>query len=332
MLVQVFFSCDSHYFPGMKIVVLDGFTLNPGDLTWDSLKALGDCEIYDRSASDEIVKRTAGANIVLTNKVILKAEHFNALPALKYVGILATGTNVVDLGAARSRDITVTNIPAYGSKSVAQTTIALLLELTQHAGHHSQAVHEGRWSAGPDWCFWDYPLIELDGLTLGIVGAGRIGIAVGELARAFGMKVMAYNPRPRPVPPFVELVELERLLRESDVVSLHCPLTPENQRLINAERLAWMKSSSFLLNTSRGGLVDESALADALNSGRLAGAGLDVLSEEPPPDNNPLLKAKNCIITPHLAWGTLAARSRLLNIATENIQAFLGGHPKNVVN
>jgi glycerate dehydrogenase len=316
----------------MKIVVLDGFTLNPGDLTWDSLKALGECEIYDRTAADEIVRRTAGADLVLTNKVILKAEHFKALPGLKYVGILATGTNVVDLDAARSRGIPVTNIPAYGTKSVAQTAMALLLELTQHAGHHSQAVHEGRWSAGPDWCFWDYPLVELDGLTLGIIGAGRIGIAVGELARALGMKVLAYNPRPKPVPAFVELVALERLLRESDVVSLHCPLTPENRKLMNAERLAWMKPSSFLLNTSRGGLVDESALADALNSGRLAGAGLDVLSEEPPSANNPLLNAKNCIITPHLAWGTRAARSRLMKIATENIQAFLGGKPKNVVN
>ena len=315
----------------MKIVVLDGFTLNPGDLTWDSLKALGECEIYDRTPADEIIKRTAGANLVLTNKVILKAEHFNALPGLKYVGILATGTNVVDLGAARSRGIPVTNIPAYGSKSVAQTTIALLLELTQHVGHHSQAVREGRWSAGPDWCFWDYPLVELDGLTLGIIGAGRIGIAVGELARAFGMKVLAYNPRPKPVPAFVELVALERLLRESDVVGLHCPLTPENRQLMNAERLAWMKRSSFLLNTSRGGLVDEPALAEALNSGRLAGAGLDVLSEEPPPASNPLLKAKNCIITPHLAWGTRAARGRLMKIATENIQAFLEGRPTNVV-
>jgi glycerate dehydrogenase len=330
--VPVFFSRRCDYFAVMKIVVLDGFTLNPGDLSWDSLKTLGHCAIHDRTPSSEVVTRANGAEIVLTNKVVLNAEHLNALPDLKYIGILATGTNVVDVPAARSRGIVVTNIPAYGTQSVAQTTMALLLELTQRAGHHSHAVHEGRWSAGTDWCFWDYPLIELSDLTFGIIGAGRIGLAVGELAHGFGMKVLAYNPRPRPMPSFIKSVELKHLLQESDVVSLHCPLTPENQKLMNSERLGWMKPSAFLLNTSRGGLVDESALADALNTGRLAGAGLDVLSTEPPPLSNPLLKAKNCVITPHLAWGTRAARNRLMKIATENIRAFLNGRPQNVVN
>jgi glycerate dehydrogenase len=332
LLVPIFFRGPGDYFPRMKIVVLDGFTLNPGDLAWDSLKSLGECQNNDRTPPEDVVKRAAGAEIVLTNKVVLNAEHFRALPTLKYIGILATGTNVVDFKAARAAGITVTNIPAYGTRSVAQTTMALLLELTQRVGHHSQAVHEGRWTAGPDWSFWDYPLVELDGLTMGIVGAGRIGLAAGELGHAFGMKVVAYNPKPKPAPSFIRLVELDQLFRDSDVVSLHCPLTPENRALVNAERLARMKPSAFLLNTSRGGLVDETALAAALNSSRLAGAATDVLSQEPPCSDNPLLQARNCIITPHLAWGTRAARSRLMKVAVENIRAFLAGRPQNVVN
>ncbi len=316
----------------MKICVLDGFTLNPGDLNWDELHQLGPCEIHDRTPSAEINLRAGAAEIVLTNKTPLTREMLAALPKLKYVGVLATGTNVVDLVAARERNIVVTNVPAYGSRSVAQATMALLLELTNHVGYHAQRVRDGKWTRAKDWCFWDSPLVELDGLTLGIVGYGRIGAQVAEIAHALGMKVIAYSPSQKTVSAFVTFVELETLFRTSDVVSLHCPLTPLTQKLVNAKRLDWMKPSAFLLNTSRGPLVDEIALADALNSGRLAGAGLDVLSVEPPPENNPLLQSKNCLITPHNAWGTRAARLRLMGVAVENVRAFIAGKPQNVVN
>jgi glycerate dehydrogenase len=315
-----------------KIVVLDGFTLNPGDLNWDELNSLGPCAIYDRTSPTEVLGRAKDAEIVLTNKTVLNREHIQHLLELKYIGVLATGTNIVDLAAARERGIPVTNVPAYGTRSVAQTTLALLLELTQQVGHHARTVREGRWTRSPDWCYWDYPLVELDGLTMGIVGLGRIGLAVAELAAAFGMKVLACTSHSKGEPAFVRLVELQTIFRESDVVSLHCPLTEQTRNLVNAERLLWMKPSALLLNTSRGALVDEQALADALNAGRLAGAGVDVLSAEPPPAENPLLKAKNCLITPHLAWGTRAARARLLKIAVENVRAFLQGRPQNVVN
>lgn len=320
-----------------RIVVLDGFTLNPGDLSWDELKALGDCKIHGRSAPSEVLDRAAEAELVLTNKVPLTREHFAKLAGLKYVGVLATGTNVVDLAAARERGVVVTNVPAYGTASVAQTTMALLLELAQHAGHHSHAVRDGRWTRNPDWCYWDFPLIELEGLTIGIVGLGRIGTAVARLAAAFGMRVIAaqrQTPSPAPLlasQPGITRLELEAVFCQSDVVSLHCPLTAETRHLVNAERLSWMKTTAFLLNTSRGPLVDEQALADALNSGRLAGAGLDVLSTEPPTATNPLLTAKNCIITPHLAWATRSARARLMAIAVENVRVFLSGKPKNIV-
>ncbi len=323
----------------MRIVVLDGFTLNPGDLDWNELKALGSCEIYERSRPNEILNRAAGAEILLTNKVELTREHLSQLPALKYIGVLATGINIVELAMARQRGIVVTNVPAYGTKSVAQTTIALLLELTQHAGHHARTVREGRWTASADWCYWDFPLIELDGLTLGVIGLGRIGKAVADLAIAFGMRVIASKSSSVAEPKFpseggtsILRFELESVFRQSDVLSLHCPLTPETRLLVNEERLSWIKPTAFLLNTSRGMLVDEMALADALNSGRLAGAGLDVLSAEPPPAGNPLLTAKNCIITPHLAWATRAARARLMKVAVENVKAFLAGRPQNVVN
>jgi len=316
----------------MKIVVLDGFTLNPGDLSWGELESLGPCEFHDRTPSDEIFAHARDAEILLTNKAPLERDLIHRLPKLKYIGVLATGTNIVDLAAARERGIPVTNVPAYGTRSVAQTTMALLLELTQHVGHHSQTVREGRWSRCIDWCYWDHPLIELDGLTMGIVGFGRIGRSVAELAVAFGMNVLSSTPRSNPAQTFARLVDLETLFRNSDVISLHCPLTSQTERMVNAERLSCVKPTAFLLNTSRGLLVDEQALADALNSGRLAGAGLDVLSSEPPPPTNPLLRAKNCIITPHLAWGTRAARSRLMKTAVENIRAFLSGHPQNVVN
>jgi glycerate dehydrogenase len=270
----------------MNIVVLDGYTLNPGDLSWDALRELGPCEIYDRSASDEIVPRSASAEIVLTNKVKLNQGYMSSVPALKYIGVTATGYNVVDVAAARERKVIVTNVTTYGTQSVAQMTFALLLELTQHVGHHAQTVREGRWTRSPDFCYWDYPLIELDGLTMGIIGFGRIGQTVGKLAEAFGMKVLTHSRR-QPAK------EMENLFGQSDVISLHCPLTPETKHLVNQERLAWMKPTAFLLNTSRGPLIDESALAKALNEARIAGAGLDVLAVEPPTADNPLLRAKN---------------------------------------
>src|SRR2546427_2571205 len=269
----------------MKIVVLDGFTLNPGDLSWDELKSLGDCDIYDRTPPEEVVKRAADAEIVLTNKAPVTRESILALPRLKYIGVLATGYNIVDTAAARERNIPVTNVPTYGTRSVAQHTFALLLELTQHAGHHARTVRDGRWTKSPDFCYWDYPLVELDGLTMGIVGYGRIGNAVAGLAAAFGMGVLATSSTPRQPPPGIQCVDLETLFRQSDVVSLHCPLTAQTRNLVNADRLALMKPTAFLLNTSRGPLVDERALADALNSGRIAGIGLDVFSAEPPPAN-----------------------------------------------
>lgn len=316
----------------MNICVLDGYTLNPGDLSWTELQQLGPVVIHDRTPPTDIIVRAANAEIVLTNKTPLTRATLAALPKLKYIGVLATGTNVVDLPAARERGIPVTNVPAYGSRSVAQATFALLLELTLRTGHHAQRVREGDWTRAADWCFWDSPLVELDGLTLGIVGLGRIGVTVAEIGRAFGMQVVAYNPSAKSAPPFVRFADLETLFRASDVVSLHCPLTPQTKNLVNAERLDWMNPSAYLLNTSRGPLIDEPALAEALNAGRLAGAGLDVLSVEPPPADNPLLSARNCIVTPHNAWGTRAARARLLHIAVENVRAFVDGKAQNVVN
>ena len=316
----------------MNIVVLDGFTLNPGDLSWDEFESLGNCVIYGRTPPDQVTNRAAGADFVLTNKTVLTRDHIQKLLKLRYIGVLATGTNVVDLVAARERNIPVTNVPAYGTKSVAQATFALLLELAHRTGHHAQTVRDGQWTRGPEWCYWDFPLVELDGLTMGIVGFGRIGRAVAELAHAFGMNVLAHSPSARAAPPFVRFVGIETLFKESDVVSLHCPLTPDTKNLVNARRLALMKPTACLLNTSRGLLVDEPALADALNAGRIAGAGLDVLSVEPPPASNSLLHAINCIITPHNAWATRAARARLMRIAVENVRAFLAGKPQNVVN
>jgi glycerate dehydrogenase len=316
----------------MNIVVLDGFTLNPGDLSWEVLEALGPCTIHDRTAPGDLLARAGSAEVLLTNKTVISRDAIQQLQRPGYIGVLATGTNVVDLGAARERKITVTNVPAYGTKSVAQTTIALLLELTHRVGHHDRRVHQGDWSRCADWCFWDGALIELDGLTMGIVGFGRIGRAVATLARAFGMGILAHSGVAKSADAEVRFVSLETLFGESDVVSLHCPLTPETRGLVNVERLAWMKPSAFLLNTSRGPLIDEAALAEALNQGRIAGAGVDVLSVEPPRAQNPLLHAKNCVITPHLAWATRAARSRLMHVAVENVRAWIAGTPKNVVN
>jgi len=316
----------------MKIVVLDGHTLNPGDLSWKGLQALGTCDIHERTPPADVVARAADAEMLITNKVALGREHLAALPRLRYIGVTATGYNIVDVTAAAERQVIVTNVPAYGTRSVAQHTFALLLELTQHAGHHARTVRESRWVHSPDWCYWDQPLVELDGLTLGIIGYGRIGQAVGKLAEAFGMKVVTtLSSSGRPPASGVAVVDLDRLFSDSDVVTLHCPLTPQTKHLVNATRLARMKPSAFLLNTSRGPLVDEAALASALNRGALAGAGLDVLATEPPSADNPLPTAKHCIITPHIAWATRAARARLMGVAVENVRAFLAGRPQNVV-
>ena len=317
----------------MKIVVLDGYTLNPGDLSWDGLRALGECEVYDRTPSGLVVERARGAEAVLTNKVIVGREEIAQLPDLRYIGVLATGYNIVDTAAARERGIPVTNVPEYGTRSVAQMTFALLLELALHVGHHAQTVREGRWTRSADFCYWDYPLVELAGKTMGLIGIGRIGRAAAELALAFGMTVLAHDVHTPPtLPAGIRMVDLETLLRESDVVSLHCPLTAENQGLINAARLALMQPTAFLINTSRGPLVVAQDLADALNGGRLAGAGVDVLPVEPPPADNPLLSAQNCLVTPHIAWATGAARARLMDTVVENLRAFQAGQPQNVVN
>jgi glycerate dehydrogenase len=314
----------------MNIVILDAYTLNPGDLSWDALHKLGNCEIYDRTPPDKVVQRAANAEIVLTNKTVLTSKEINQLPKLKYIGVLATGYNVVDIEAAKARNIIVTNVPSYGTNSVAQMVFALLLELTKHIGLHSEGVKTGRWSNQPDFCYWDKPLIDIENLTIGIVGLGAIGAAVAKLAAAFGMSVLAYQRNPKPMPD-VKHVDLETIFKQSDVISLHCPLTPETQQIINIQSLALMKTSAFLINTSRGGLVDEAALTKALETKQIAGAALDVLNIEPPNADNPLFKLDNCIITPHIAWATQTARQRLLNIAIANIKGYLKGDLQNIV-
>jgi glycerate dehydrogenase len=316
----------------MKIIVLDGYTLNPGDLSWAGLETLGDCEIHDRTRPEDVVARAAEAEIVLTNKTIVNAAAIAALPDLRYLGVLATGYNIVDVAAARSRGIPVTNVPNYGTQSVAQLVFALLLELTSHVGQHARSVRDGAWSRSPDFCFWDKPLIELAGKTFGIVGFGRIGVQVAAMARAFGMIVIAHTRTPPvPLPADLELVDLDTLFRRSQVVSLHCPLTEQTRGLVNRDRLARMPAGAYLINTARGPLVDEAALDEALRSGALGGAGLDVLSIEPPPPDHPLLAAPRCVITPHVAWATTAARARLLHEAVQNVKAFLEGRPRNLV-
>jgi len=317
----------------MNIVVLDGYTLNPGDLTWKDLEALGQCTVYDRTSPQETVSRAKDAEMVLTNKTVLSSDVIKLLARLKYIGVLATGYNVVDIEAARNSGIPVTNVPAYSTPSVAQMVFAHLLNLTQHVAHHAETVRCGRWTCNPDFCYWDTPLVELAGLTMGIIGFGRIGQATARLALAFGMKVIAYDiATPSRMPEGCQFVELEEIFRVSDVISLHCPLTPQTEKIINKERLELMKKTAYLVNTSRGALVDEQALAQALNNERIAGAGLDVLSTEPPDRNNPLLQAKNCYITPHIAWATRAARKRLLKVVVDNVASFLAGRPQNVVN
>ncbi|MDR0972710.1 MAG: D-2-hydroxyacid dehydrogenase [Prevotellaceae bacterium] len=316
----------------MKIVVLDGYALNPGDLSWTPLQELGECVIYDRTPSEDVLARAADAEILLTNKTEITAAHMAALPALRYVGVLATGYNVVDIAAARERGIVVTNIPAYSTTSVAQMVFAHILNITMQVGYHSELVRAGKWTTCEDFSFAATPLLELTGRKLGIVGLGATGFMTARIALSFGMKVWAYTSKLRlQLPPEIKKMELDQLFRECDIVSLHCPLTDDTRELVNAERLALMKPTAILINTSRGGVVDEQALADALNGGQIYAAGLDVLSTEPPRADNPLLTARNCFITPHIAWATLAARQRLMTIMTDNVRAFLAGKPENNV-
>ncbi|MCK4346675.1 MAG: D-2-hydroxyacid dehydrogenase [Bacteroidales bacterium] len=317
----------------MKIVVLDAFTLNPGDLSWESLKELGECKIYNRTSSAEIIERAEEADILLTNKTPISGETISKLPYLKYIGLLSTGYDVVDIVAAKKKNIVVTNILTYGTSSVAQMVFAHIFNLTQHVGMHAESVKNGEWLNSKDFCYWTRPLIELREKILGIIGFGKIGKEVAKIALAFGMKVIVHDR-------FIEqnsdcevlFVELATLLEESDFVSLHCPLTSDTYRFLNGDKIQRMKRSAFLINTSRGLLIDEAALADALNKEKIAGAGLDVLSKEPPIPENPLPKARNCFITPHIAWATIEARTRLMKIAVKNIQMFLSGDPINVVN
>jgi len=318
----------------MKIVVLDGFTLNPGDLSWEGLKNIGDLVVYDRTPPDQILERSKGAEIIFTNKTPLGAEILNKLPSLKYIGVLATGYNVVDTETAKRNGVVVANVPGYGSPSVAQMTFALLLELCQHVQQHSDSVKKGDWASSADWCYWNYPLVELAGKTMGIIGFGNIGQKVADIATAFGMNVIGSDVRQTDQShrKNFKWVDIPELLEYSDVVSIHCPLFPETLGLINKESLKKMKNSAFLLNTSRGPIIVDSDLADALNNGVIAGAGIDVLSVEPPSKDNPLFKAENCIVTPHIAWATKESRSRLMDITINNLNAFISGSPINVVN
>jgi len=316
-----------------KIIVLDGYRENPGDLSWEGLEALGELTVYDRTPNELAAGRIGDANIVYTNKTPITRETMEACPSIRFIGVLATGYNVVDVEAAKERGIPVTNIPTYGSNSVSQFAIALLLEICHHIGHHSKAVGEGRWETNPDWCFWDYPLIELAGKTMGVIGLGRIGLLTGRIAKALGMNIIAFDENPTESGREVaEYVSLEKLLAASDVISLHCPLFPSTEGIVNSANIAKMKDGVILINTSRGRLVVEQDLADALNSGKVYAAGLDVVSVEPINGDNPLLKAKNCIITPHIAWAPKESRQRLMDIAVENLRAFINGNPINVVN
>ena len=316
----------------MKIVVLDGHTLQGGDLSWDGFRALGSLTVYDRTPADDVLRRAGAAEAVLTNKTPLNRETIRKLANLKYIGVLATGCNVVNVAAAAKRGVVVTNVPEYATVSVAEHVLACLFEYARHPGEHAYSVRKGRWCRSPDFCYWLRPMTELAGLTLGLVGYGRIGQAVARRAAALGLRLLVHTRSP-PAQPVagVRFVDLDTVFKESDFVSLHCPLTPATEKLVDAARLAQMKPTALLLNTARGGLIDEDALAAALNGGRLAGAMLDVLSEEPPSVKQPLLQARNCSITPHNAWTTLAARQRLMAMALENLKAFLAGHPQNVV-
>lgn len=316
----------------MKIVVLDGYGLNPGDLSWDAVSQLGELTVYDRTSSEEVIERSAGAEAILTNKTVITAEIMEALPDLKYIGVLATGYNVVNIDAAREKGIVVTNIPAYSTPSVAQMVFAHILNIAQQVQHHSEEVRKGRWTNNADFCFWDTPLIELREKKIGLVGLGHTGYNTARIAIGFGMQVTAYTSKSSlQLPPEIKKRTLDELFSECDIVSLHCPLTDETKELVNAERLRLMKPTAILINTGRGPLVNEQDLADALNAGKLYAAGLDVLSSEPPKADNPLLTARNCYITPHIAWASLEARTRLMGILVENIKAFQAGKPVNNV-
>ncbi len=320
----------------MKIVVLDGYVENPGDLSWEPLEALGELTVYDRTSltdEEEIIQRIGDAEIIITNKTPIRKSTMDHCPNIKFIAMLATGYNVVDYDYAREKGIPLANVPAYGTASVSQFSIALLLEVCHHIGHHSDSVRNGEWTTAADWCYWDYPLIELEGKTIGIIGFGRIGQNEGRIAKALGMNVLAYDLYPNDSgKEIATYVELDELLASSDVITLHCNLTPENAEMINKESIAKMKDGAILINNSRGQLLCESDVADALNSGKLLAAGLDVVSTEPILNDNPLLTAKNCIITPHISWAPKESRQRIMNCTVENIRAFLNGAPVNIVN
>ena len=321
----------------MKIVILDGYTENPGDLSWEGLEKLGDMTVYDRTSLtdvQEVIDRIGDAEIVFTNKTPMPREVFDTCTNIRYVGVLATGYNVVDVDAAKEKNIPVCNIPTYGTAAVGQFAIALLLEICHHVGHHDKAVHEGRWENNPDWCFWDYPLIELDGKVMGIIGYGRIGQATGRIAQALGMKVLAYDAYRNPAleSETCQYADLDEVLAKSDVIALHCPLFSETEGMINRESIAKMKDGVIILNNSRGPLIVEKDLAEALNSGKVAAAGLDVVSTEPIRGDNPLLTAKNCILTPHISWAPRESRQRIMDCTVDNVRAYLQGAPINVVN
>lgn len=321
----------------MKIVILDGYTENPGDLSWEEMEKLGELTVYDRTpVSDqmEIIRRIGDAEIVITNKTPVSRAAMDACPNIKYIGMLATGYNVVDYEAAKEKGIPLCNIPSYGTEAVGQFAIALLLEICHHIGHHDKAVHDGRWENNPDWCFWDYPLIELCGKTMGIIGYGRIGQSTGRIAQALGMKVLAYDTfqNPELESDTCRYADLDEVLGHSDVIALHCPLFADTEGIINKDTIAKMKDGVIILNNSRGPLIVEQDLADALASGKVCAAGVDVVSTEPIKGDNPLLNAPNCIITPHISWAPKESRKRLMDIAVDNVKAFLNGTLQNVVN
>ena len=319
----------------MKIVILDGYVENPGDLSWEELEKLGELTVYDRTPidTDEIIRRIGDAEIVITNKTPIRKETIDACPNIKFIAMLATGYNVGDSTYATEKGIPLANVPTYGTASVSQFSIALLLEICHHIGHHDRTVHEGRWENCEDWCYWDYPLMELEGKTLGVIGFGRIGQKEGAIAKALGMNVIAYDVYPNDFGRAIgEYVSLDELLARADVVSLHCNLTPENERLIRKETIEKMKDGVILINNARGQLIDENDVAEALNSGKIAAAGLDVVYTEPILPDNPLLKAKNCILTPHISWAPKESRQRIMDTTVENVKAFLGGNPINIVN
>ena len=317
----------------MKIVILDGYTENPGDLSWEAFEALGEVTVYDRTPKEMIVERIGDAQAVITNKTPMTRQTLDNCPSIRYIGVLATGYNVVDTGAAKEKGIPVTNIPTYGTTAVAQMVFALLLEVCHHVGAHSQAVKDGAWSRNPDWCFWNYPLIELAGKTMGIIGFGRIGQAAGKIAKAFGMEVLAYDQYPNDAGRQIgEYVSLDELYARSDVISLHCPLFPETTGMINKESIAKMKKGVIIINTSRGPLIVEEDLAEALHQGKVYAAACEVVSTEPIRPENPLLGCYNSILTPHIAWAPKESRSRLMDIAAQNLKAFIDGAPVNVVN